>query len=68
MSAIASAGSRHAFETYLCVFNVKELEQGVYRYLPLEHALLFEKRNNSLKEDTIAAALSQSLCGESAVR
>lgn len=37
---VPSAGARHAFETYLCVLNVEELAVGVYRYLPLEHALV----------------------------
>jgi hypothetical protein len=34
---VPSAGCRHALETYLCVLNVRGLDQGVYRYLPLEH-------------------------------
>jgi nitroreductase len=39
---VPSAGCRHAFETYLVVLNVKGLNQGIYRYLPLSHQLLFE--------------------------
>ena len=34
---VPSAGCRHAFETYLCVFNVEGLGEGIYRYLPVEH-------------------------------
>lgn len=34
-----SAGNRHSIETTLIVLNVKELDPGIYRYLPLEHAL-----------------------------
>ena len=37
---VASAGSRHAFETYIMVNNVDKLEPGIYRYLALEHKLL----------------------------
>ena len=37
---VPSAGCRHALETYLCVFNVAGLGEGIYRYLPLEHQLL----------------------------
>jgi SagB-type dehydrogenase family enzyme len=39
---VPSAGNRHPFETCICVSNVEGLEQGIYRYLPLEHQLLFE--------------------------
>ena len=35
-------GNRHSFETYLAVFQVTGLAVGIYRYLPLEHALVFE--------------------------
>jgi len=50
---VPSAGSRHAFETYLRVADVDSLEPGVYRYLPLEHALLFEHsvENSSARLD-----------------
>lgn len=34
-----SAGNRHSEETYLAVFRVKGLKQGIYRYLPLEHQI-----------------------------
>lgn len=39
---VPSAGNRHPFETYICISNVKSLEQGIYRYMPIEHELLFE--------------------------
>jgi len=42
LRTVPSAGCRHAFETYLVVNKVVTLEQGVYRYLPIEHALVFE--------------------------
>ncbi|WFR58793.1 SagB/ThcOx family dehydrogenase [Anaerocolumna sp. AGMB13025] len=38
---VPSAGARHPFETYLFVNRVNGLEQGLYHYLPLEHALEF---------------------------
>ncbi len=56
---VPSAGCRHSFETYLCVLNVDELEQGIYRYLPLEHQLLFEHHENNLEESIVEAALDQ---------
>jgi len=39
---VPSAGNRHAIETYLCILNVKGLQPGIYRYLPLEHEILVE--------------------------
>jgi SagB-type dehydrogenase family enzyme len=39
---VPSAGCRHALETYVLVNNCSSLEQGVYRYLPLDHALVLE--------------------------
>jgi hypothetical protein len=31
---VPSAGCRHSMETYLAVFNVDGLDEGIYRYLP----------------------------------
>lgn len=42
---VPSGGSRHPFETYLAVQKVETLALGLYRYLAIEHQLLF------LKED-----------------
>ena len=39
---VPSAGNRHPFETYICVSSIEGLAQGIYRYLPLGHELLFE--------------------------
>ncbi len=36
---VPSAGSRHAFETYLLINRVAGLEPGLYRYMALEHQL-----------------------------
>jgi len=40
---VPSAGCRHSFETYIFVNDCRGLEAGLYRYLPLEHALVLEK-------------------------
>jgi SagB-type dehydrogenase family enzyme len=37
---VPSAGARHAFETYLAVNMVEDLEPGLYRYLALTHELV----------------------------
>jgi SagB-type dehydrogenase family enzyme len=60
---VPSAGCRHALETYLCVLNVAGLEVGIYRYLPIEHQLLFEFSEQQLSEKIVAATLGQSFIG-----
>lgn len=44
---VPSGGARHPFETYLVVNKVENLKSGIYRYLPMEHELvwLFEREN-----------------------
>ena len=64
---VPSAGCRHALETYLAVFNVEGIEQGVYRYLPLSHELLFEFKVQNLKDKMIKATFGQLFAGQSAV-
>ncbi len=36
-----SAGARHPFETYLIINRVEGLEQGLYRFLSIDHKLSF---------------------------
>jgi len=64
---VPSAGCRHALETYLCVLNVERLETGVYRYLPLEHQLLFEFTEDRLHEKIVEAVFDQPYPGKAAV-
>jgi len=56
---VPSAGCRHCFETYLVVFNIASLAPGVYRYLPLNHSLVFE-HDNKQPGELSEAVLSQS--------
>jgi SagB-type dehydrogenase family enzyme len=67
LRTVPSAGCRHAFETYLCVLNVQDLDQGIYRYLPLEHQLLFEFTEENLNKIIRHAVLGQRYPGEAAV-
>lgn len=67
LRVVPSAGCRHAFETYLCVLNVQGLEQGIYRYLPLEHQLLFEFNEENLKSKIVRAVFGQPYPGDAAV-
>lgn len=60
LRTVPSAGCRHALETYLCVLNVRGLDQGIYRYLPLEHKLLYEFTEDNLDKKICQAVLGQS--------
>lgn len=57
---VPSAGCRHAFESYLLVNNIESLDQGVYRYLPIEHALIFESEVKDFSLEVTRATLGQS--------
>lgn len=39
LRTVPSAGAAHSIETYILVNNVENLENGVYRFLAIEHAL-----------------------------
>lgn len=64
---VPSAGCRHALETYLCILNVEGLKTGIYRYLPLEHQLLFEFPEENLSETIVTATLGQPFFGKAPV-
>lgn len=38
---VPCSGATHSFETYLFIINVAGLVKGIYRYLPIEHKLMF---------------------------
>ena len=64
---VPSAGARHALETYLCVLNVKGLDRGFYRYLPIEHQLVVEYRDESAAEKIAWAAFQQNWMSKAAI-
>jgi len=64
---VPSAGARHALETYLCVLNVEGLDVGLYRYLPLEHRLLVEYRDERMGEKIGRASFGQAWMASGAV-
>ena len=59
LRTVPSAGCRHAFETYLLVSDVESLASGIYRYLPIEHALVFEHTVDNLSTRLTQATLGQ---------
>lgn len=67
LRTVPSAGARHAFETYLIIHNVTGIEPGVYRYLAIEHKLLFLYKEEKLKDKINAATFDQQFTGNSAV-
>jgi SagB-type dehydrogenase family enzyme len=59
LRTVPSAGCRHAFESYLLVSRVAGLEPGLYRYLPVEHALVLERKVKALAAVLGEATLHQ---------
>jgi SagB-type dehydrogenase family enzyme len=55
LRTVPSGGSRHPFETYLVVNRVGELERGLYRYLSLEHKLLFLRGGPEVEQEAADA-------------
>ena len=66
LRTVPSAGARHAFETYLYVRRVEGLEEGIWRYLPLEHRLLFEFAAPDLGPRVAEACLGQRFVAQGA--
>ncbi|MEW5983049.1 MAG: SagB/ThcOx family dehydrogenase [Acidobacteriota bacterium] len=64
---VPSSGCRHAIETYLAVLRIAGLEEGVYRYLPVEHELVQEFCEPGLAATLTRATLGQSFVGDAAV-
>jgi SagB-type dehydrogenase family enzyme len=67
LRAVPSAGCRHPFETYLAVMRVAGLESAIYRYLPLDHAIVHVRDTENLPAHLTAASHGQSFTGQAAV-
>jgi len=67
LRTVPSGGARHPFETYLLINRVNGVEQGVYRYLPVEHKLLFLYEEKKLAKKITEACQGQTFVGQAAV-
>lgn len=67
LRTVPSAGCRHPFETYLAVVRVLGLKNGIYRYLPLDHSLVFVREIDQLPAHLTAATHGQRFTGHAAV-
>lgn len=63
---VPSAGCRHAVETYIAALRVEGLEKAIYRYLPLDHALIEVVCYPDLEGQLTKATLGQAFCGAGA--
>ena len=61
-----SAGALFPVETYLVAHNVRSLEQGLYHYDVIGHALT-RLKSGDLRSRIAAAALDQEMCADAAV-
>jgi SagB-type dehydrogenase family enzyme len=64
---VPSAGARHAFETYLLVNAVDDVEHGVYRYLASAHQLIRLPLGEELTRRITQGCLNQEQVARSAV-
>ncbi len=62
-----SAGARHSFETYITVREAIGLEEGLYRYLPLDHSLLMIRKESNISRKVAQASFDQSFVGTGSV-
>lgn len=68
LRTVPSGGSLHPFETYLLVNRVVGLEQGIYRYLAIEHKLYREGTGEKQSIEKIGAiCYNQHFIGKGAV-
>ena len=48
LRTVATGGCVNAYDTYLAILNVEGISKGIWRYLPLEHALVMEREIHDL--------------------
>lgn len=63
---VPSGGARHPFESYIYADRVSGLAKGLYRYLPIEHALCLEAPFREGMAEELDAATDGQLMGAAA--
>ena len=66
LRTVPSAGCRHPFETYIAALNVAGLTPALYRYLPVEHALVRHRDHENLGPALAAATHGQQFTARAA--
>lgn len=56
---VPSAGSRHAFETYLLINRVEGIEPGLYRYVASSHSIYAVNQQENIAVELSEACLKQ---------
>ena len=59
LRTVPSAGARHAFETYLLINNVEQLNEGIYRYRARTHALIQNDTHPEIRKRIRKACFDQ---------
>lgn len=59
LRTVPCSGATHTFETYLFIMRVEGIQEGIYRYLPVEHKLLFMFEIDEINEKIDAITLEQ---------
>ncbi len=64
---VPSAGARHALETYLLINNVRDVQEGIYRFLAVEHKLAEINTDTDIAGRVTQGCLEQDFIRKSAV-
>lgn len=59
LRTVPCSGATHSFETYLFIMNVHDIKKGIYRYLPIEHKILFMFELENIDEKVDIMTLDQ---------
>ncbi|MDP4085475.1 MAG: SagB/ThcOx family dehydrogenase [Bacillota bacterium] len=59
LRTVPCSGATHSFETYLFITRVEGIQAGIYRYLPVEHQILFMFELDEIDQKIDAITLEQ---------